>query len=42
MIDSFNCDDGAYQLRIVVVDIFDQFGLCVGWPYNEDCTSVCN
>jgi hypothetical protein len=40
MIDSFNCDDSAHQLGIVVVNVFDQFGLCVGGPYNEDCTSV--
>ena len=42
MIDSFHSDDGAHQLGIVVVNVFDQFGLCVGWSYNENCTSVCN
>ena len=42
MIDSFHSDDDVHQLGIVVVNVFDQFGLCVGWPYNEDCTSVCD
>jgi len=42
MIDSFHSDDDVHQLGIVVVNVFDQFGLCIGWPCNENRTSVCN
>ena len=42
MIDSFNPDDDVHQLRIVVVNVFDEFGLCIGWSCNENRTSVCN
>jgi hypothetical protein len=42
MIDSFHFDDDVHQLGIVVVNVFDQFGLCIGWSCNENRTGVCN
>ena len=42
MIDSFHSDDDVHQLGIVVVNVFDQFGLCIGWPCNENRTGVFN
>jgi hypothetical protein len=42
MIDSFHSDDDVHQLGIVVVNVFDQFGLCIGWSCNENRTGVCN
>jgi hypothetical protein len=31
MIDGFHADDDVHQLGIVVVNVLDQFGLCIGW-----------
>src|SRR5580700_8550893 len=42
MVDSFHSNDDVHQLGIVVVNVLDQFGLCIGWSGNEDCTGVCN
>ena len=42
MIDSFHADDDIHQLGIVVVNVLDQFGLCIGWSCNENRTGVCN
>ena len=42
MIDSFHSDDDVHQLGIVVVNVLDQFGLCIGWSRNENRTGVGN
>ena len=42
MIDSFHSDDDIHQLGIVVVNVLDQFGLCIGWSRNENRTGVGN
>ena len=42
MVDSFHSDNDVHQLGIVVVNMFDQFKLCIGWSCNENCTGVCN
>ena len=42
MIDSFHSEDDVHQLWIVVMNMFDQFGLCVGWARDENRTGVCN
>ena len=42
MIDSFQSDDDVHQLGIVVVNVFDQFGLCVGWSRYENPPGVRN
>ena len=42
MIDRFHSDDDVDQFWIVVVNVFDQFGLCIGWSGNENSTRVCN
>ena len=42
MIDSFYSDDDVHQLGIVVMNVFDQFSLCIGWSRNENRTGVCN
>jgi len=42
MIDGFHSDDDVHQLGIVVVNVLDQFGLCIGWSRNENRTGVCN
>jgi hypothetical protein len=40
MIDGFHAGDDVHQLRIVAVNVFDQFGLCIGWTGNENCTGI--
>jgi len=40
MIDGFHSYYDVHQLGIVVVDVFDQFCLCIGWTRNEDSASV--
>ena len=40
--DSFHSDDDIHQLGIVVVNVLDQFGLCIGWSRNENRTGVGN
>jgi len=42
MIDSFCANDGAYELGFVMVNMFEQFGLCIGWSRDEDRTNACN
>src|ERR1700694_5806731 len=42
MIDGFHSDDDVHQLWIVVVNVLDQFGLCIGWSGNENRTGVRN
>jgi hypothetical protein len=42
MIDRFHSDDDVDQFWIVVVNVFDQFGLCIGWSCDENRTRVCN
>ena len=40
MIDSFHADDDLRQLGRVLVDVFDQFGLGVGWSGNQNSAGV--
>ena len=40
MVDGFHADDDLHQLRGVLVDVLDQFGLGVGWPGNQNRSSV--
>ena len=42
MIDGFHPDDDVHQFGIVVMNVFDQFSLCIGWSRNENRTGVCN
>ena len=42
MIDGFHTYDHVHQFGIVVVNVLDQFGLCIGWSCNENRTGVCN
>ena len=42
MIDGFHPDDHVHQFGIMVVNVLDQFGLCVGWSRDENGTGVCN
>ena len=42
VVDSFHSDNDVHQLGIVVVNMFDQFKLCIGGSCNENCTGVCN
>ena len=42
MIDRFHSDDDVHQLGIVVVNVLNQFGLCIGWSRNEDRTGICD
>jgi hypothetical protein len=42
MIDGLHADNGAHQLGTVVVNMLDQFGLCIGWPNDEDRACICD
>jgi hypothetical protein len=42
MIDGFHSYYDVHQLGIVVVDVFDQFCLCIGWSCDENRAGVCN
>ena len=42
MIDCFYPDDGVHDLGIVVVDVFDELRLCIGWSRYENRAGVCN
>ena len=42
MIDGFHPDDGRHPLRVVLVNVLDKFGLCVGRPSYENRTGICN
>src|SRR5579871_4869230 len=42
MIDGLHADNRAHQLRTVLANVLDQFGLFVGRPGDEDGTCVCN
>ena len=40
MIDGFHPDDGRHPIRIVLVDVLDKLGLCVGRSGYEDRARV--
>jgi len=40
MIDSFHADNDVHHLGIVVMNVFDQLGLCIGGSGNENRTGV--
>jgi len=42
MIDSFHTSDRFPQLGIMKMDVFDQLGLCIRWPGDEDRARICN
>jgi hypothetical protein len=42
MIDGFDSDDDVRQLGIVLVNVLDQFVLCIGGSGNENRTGVGN
>ena len=42
MIDGFHSGDDAHHLRVVVMNVFNQFSLCTGWSRYENRTGVCN
>ena len=42
MIDGFHADDDIHQLGIMVVNVFHEFGLCIGGPGNENRAGVGN
>jgi hypothetical protein len=42
MIDGFHTDDNLHQPGIMLADVFDQFGLGIGWSRNENRASGCN
>jgi hypothetical protein len=42
MIDRFNSDDDVHQLGVVMMNMLDQFCLCIGWSSDEDGASVRN
>jgi hypothetical protein len=42
MIDGFHSDDDFHQLGIVVVNVLDQFGLCIGGSRDKHRTGVYN
>ena len=41
MIDRFHSDDDVH-LGVVMMNVLDQFCLCIGWSGDEDSPSVCN
>jgi hypothetical protein len=41
MIDRFYSDNDVYQPEIVVVNVFEQFCLRIGWSCNENRAGVC-
>src|SRR5260370_3305568 len=42
MIDGLHADNGAHQLGTVVLNMLDQFGLCICWPSDEYRTCICD
>jgi hypothetical protein len=42
MIDRFHSDDDVHQLGVVMMNVLDQFCLCIGWSGDEDSPSVRN
>ena len=42
MIDGLHSDYHVHQLRIVVMNVLDQLGLCIGWSCNDNRAGVCN
>jgi hypothetical protein len=42
VVDSLHAHDDVHQLGIVVMNVFDQLGLCIGGSGNEDRTGVCD
>ena len=40
MIDRFHPGDDVHQLGVMMMNVFDQFYLCIGWTRNEDSASV--
>jgi hypothetical protein len=42
VIDGFHPHNRLHQLRIMVVDMLDEFGLGIGWPGDEDSTGICD
>jgi hypothetical protein len=42
MIDGFHTDDNLHQRGIMLADVFDQFGLGIGRPCNENRAGVCD
>ena len=42
MINGFHPEDKLHQLGIMVLDVFDQFSLCIGWPRNKNRAGICN
>lgn len=42
MINGFHPEDNLHQLGIMVLDVFDQFSLCIGWTCNKNRAGICN
>jgi hypothetical protein len=42
MIDRFHSGDDVHQLGVMMMNVFDQFCLCIGWTRDENSTSVRN
>ena len=42
MVDGFYPHDNVHQIGLMVLNVFDQFGLCIAWSDNKNRTSVCN
>jgi hypothetical protein len=42
MIDRFHSDDDRHPLRVVPMNVLDEFGLCAGRPSDENRTGICN
>jgi hypothetical protein len=42
MINGFDTDDNPHQLGVMLANVLDQLGLGIGWPRNENRTSVCD
>ena len=40
MIDGFHTGDRFPQLGIMKMDVFDELGLCIRWPGDEDCARI--
>jgi hypothetical protein len=40
MIDRFHPGDDVHQLGVMMMNVFDQFYLCIGWTRNEDSASA--
>ena len=40
MVDRFRPGDEIRQLGVMIMNVFDQFCLCIGWTRNEDSARV--